>query len=107
MMCTPGIGVTVLSYDFLYEVSDGVATLTFNRPEVMNALTFEVYAQLRHLFEYLRIDSAVHTIVLTGAGDYFCSGGDVYKFIAKLLKRDTTAHLHLSHLNEPTVPNIL
>ena len=40
-----------MAYDFLYEVSDGVATLTLNRPEVMNALTFEVYAQLRDLLQ--------------------------------------------------------
>src|SRR6266568_830107 len=56
-----------MEYDFLYEVSDGVATLTFNRPEVMNALTFEVYAQLRDLFEALRYDATVRVVVMTGA----------------------------------------
>ncbi len=68
-----------MSFDFLYDVSDSVATLTFNRPEVMNALTFEIYAQLRDLFETLRYDDAVRAIVLTGTGDNFCSGGDVYE----------------------------
>jgi len=95
-----------LSYDFLYEVSDGVATLTFNRPEVMNALTFEVYAQLRDLFEDLRIDSAVHTIVLTGAGDNFCSGGDVYEIIGELLKRDMKGHLEFTRMTGAVVQNM-
>ena len=40
-----------MQYDFLYNVSDGIATVTFNRPEVLNALTFEVYAQFRDLLE--------------------------------------------------------
>ena len=48
-----------MSYDFLFEVEDGVATLTFDRPDVLNALTFEIYAQLRDLFEALRHDDAV------------------------------------------------
>ncbi len=95
-----------MSYDFLYEVSDGVATLTFNRPEVMNALTFEVYAQLRDLFEDLRIDSAVHTIVLTGAGDNFCSGGDVYEIIGELLKRDMKGHLEFTRMTGAVVQNM-
>ena len=82
-----------MSYDFLYEVSEGVATLTFNRPEVMNALTFDVYAQLRDLFERLRYDEAVRAIVLTGAGDNFCSGGDVHEIIGELLKRDMKGHI--------------
>ena len=55
-----------MAYDFLYDVSEGIATLTFNRPQVMNALTFEVYAQLRDVFETLRYDEAVRAIVLTG-----------------------------------------
>src|SRR5579884_1620248 len=76
-----------MQYDFLFEVNDGVATLTFNRPEVMNALTFEVYAQLRDLFESLRYDDDVRVVVLTGAGDNFCSGGDVYEIIGELQTR--------------------
>lgn len=95
-----------MSYDFLYEVSDGVATLTFNRPEVMNALTFEVYAQLRDLFEDLRIDSAVHAIVLTGAGDNFCSGGDVYEIIGELLKRDMKGHLEFTRMTGAVIQNM-
>ena len=95
-----------MSFDFLYEVSDGVATLTFNRPEVMNALTFEVYAQLRDLFEILRYDDAVRAIVLTGTGDNFCSGGDVYAIIGELLKRDMKAHLEFTRMTGAVVQNM-
>ena len=55
-----------MPYDFGFEVRDFVATLTFDRPDVLNALTFEVYAQLRDLFEGLRTDDSVHAVVLTG-----------------------------------------
>lgn len=95
-----------MTYDFLYEVSDGVATLTLNRPEVMNALTFEVYAQLRDLFEQLRHDESVRVVVLTGAGDNFCSGGDVHKIIGELLKRDMKQHLEFTRMTGAVVQNM-
>lgn len=95
-----------MSYDFLYEVNDGVATLTFNRPEVLNALTFEVYAQLRDLFEALRHDDAVRAIVLTGAGDNFCSGGDVHQIIGELLKRDMHGHIEFTRMTGAVVQNM-
>ena len=95
-----------MNYDFLYAVDDGVATLTFNRPEVMNALTFEVYAQLRDLFEALRHDQEVGAIVLTGAGDNFCSGGDVHEIIGELLKRDMKGHLEFTRMTGAVVQNM-
>jgi enoyl-CoA hydratase/carnithine racemase len=96
-----------ISRDFLYEVSgDGVATLTFNRPEVMNALTFEVYAQFRDLLEELRYDEAVKVLVLTGAGDAFCSGGDVHKIIGALLERDVKDHLAFTRMTGAVVQNM-
>jgi len=95
-----------MGYDFLYSVNDGVATLTFNRPEVMNALTFEVYAQLRDLFETLRYDEAVRVLVLTGAGDNFCSGGDVHQIIGELLKRDMKGHLEFTRMTGAVVQNM-
>jgi len=95
-----------MEYDFLYEVNDGVATLTLNRPEVMNALTFEVYAQLRDLFEALRSDDAVRVVVLTGAGDNFCSGGDVHEIIGELLKRDMKEHLEFTRMTGAVVRNM-
>jgi enoyl-CoA hydratase/carnithine racemase len=95
-----------MDYDFLYEVNDGIATLTLNRPEVMNALTFEVYAQLRDLFANLRYDDAVHVVILTGAGDHFCSGGDVHKIIGELLKRDMKGHLEFTRMTGAVVQNM-
>src|SRR5690348_1712316 len=96
----------IMDYDFLYEVADGVATLTLNRPEVLNALTFEVYAQLRDLFERLRSDDAVRAVVLTGAGDAFCSGGDVHAIIGELLKRDMRDHIAFTRMTGAVVQNM-
>ena len=95
-----------MDYDFLYEVSDGIATITLNRPEVMNALTFEVYAQLRDLFELLRYDDAVRVVIITGAGDSFCSGGDVHKIIGELLKRDMQGHLEFTRMTGAVVQHM-
>src|SRR6266487_1633899 len=95
-----------MAYDFIYDVSEGIATLTFNRPQVMNALTFEVYAQLRDVFETLRYDEAVRAIVLTGAGDNFCSGGDVHEIIGELLKRDMKGHLEFTRMTGAVVQNM-
>jgi len=83
-----------------------VATLTLNRPEVMNALTFEVYAQLRDLFLDLRRDESVRAVILTGAGDHFCSGGDVHEIIGDLLTRDMRAHLEFTHMTGAVVENM-
>ena len=58
----------------LYEViTEGVATVTFNRPDVLNALTFDIYAQFRDLMEDLRYDDKVKSVVLTGSGRAFCT----------------------------------
>lgn len=95
-----------MSYDFLFEVEDGVATLTFNRPDVLNALTFEIYAQLRDLFEALRHDNAVKVVILTGQGRGFCSGGDVHDIIGELFKRDTKGHLEFTRMTGAVVQNM-
>ena len=75
---------------FLYHLNaaTGVATITLNRPERLNALTFEVYAELRDLFRALDTEPGVRAIVLTGAGRAFCSGGDVEDIIGALFARD-------------------
>src|SRR5215210_5487921 len=91
---------------FKYEVADGIATLTFNRPEVLNALTFEVYAQFRDLLEELRYDDSVKVLVLTGQGDAFCSGGDVHEIIGALLDRDVKDHLVFTRMTGAVVQNM-
>ena len=70
---------------FEWTVAERVGTITLNRPERKNPLTFDSYAELRDLFGRLRHASDVHAIVLTGAGDNFCSGGDVHEIIGPLI----------------------
>jgi enoyl-CoA hydratase/carnithine racemase len=71
---------------FLWEVSGKVATITLNRPERKNPLTFESYAELRDLFRELNYANDVKTIVIVGAGGNFCSGGDVHEIIGPLVR---------------------
>jgi enoyl-CoA hydratase/carnithine racemase len=71
---------------FKWQVSDGVATLTLNRPERKNPLTFDSYAELRDLFGRLKYADDVTVVVIEGAGDNFCSGGDVHEIIGPLVK---------------------
>jgi enoyl-CoA hydratase/carnithine racemase len=71
---------------FLWEVKEGVATITLNRPERKNPLTFESYAELRDLFGQLKYATDVHAVVVAGAGDNFCSGGDVHEIIGPLVR---------------------
>ena len=75
---------------FLYAVDEatGVATITLYRPDRLNALTFEVYAELRDTFAALDTEPGVRAIVLTGSGRGFCSGGDVEEIIGALFDRD-------------------
>ncbi len=100
------MGQDANSYDFLYEVDSGVATLTFNRPHVLNALTLNVYAQLRDLLEQLRTDDTVKVLVLIGAGGNFCSGGDVHTIIGALLDSDMKAHLEFTRMTGAVVRNM-
>jgi enoyl-CoA hydratase/carnithine racemase len=69
---------------FLYAAANGVATITLNRPEKKNPLTFESYAELRDLFRAMLMADDISVIVLTGAGGNFCSGGDVKEIIGPL-----------------------
>ena len=69
---------------FAYAFEAGVATLTLNRPERKNPLTFDSYAELRNLFRAMDKATDVKVIVITGAGGNFCSGGDVHEIIGPL-----------------------
>lgn len=92
--------------DFKYETRDHVAVLTFNRPEVLNALTLDIYAQFRDLLEDLRGDDDVRALVLTGEGRAFCSGGDVHEIIGALLAADMRAHLEFTRMTGAVVHNM-
>jgi enoyl-CoA hydratase/carnithine racemase len=70
---------------FLWECHDQVARITLDRPERKNPLSFESYAELRDLFIALRHAHDVRAIVIAGAGDNFCSGGDVHEIIGPLI----------------------
>jgi enoyl-CoA hydratase/carnithine racemase len=70
---------------FVWEVQSGVATLTLNRPERKNPLTFDSYAEMRDLFHSLKGADDVHAVVITGSGGNFCSGGDVHEIIGPLV----------------------
>ncbi|MFV0284335.1 MAG: enoyl-CoA hydratase family protein [Castellaniella sp.] len=71
---------------FLWAVEQGVATITLNRPERKNPLTFDSYAELRDLFHQLKWADDVKAVVVAGAGDNFSSGGDVHDIIGPLVK---------------------
>ena len=71
---------------FGWSVEGGVATITLDRPERKNPLTFESYGELRDLFRNLAYSRDVKTVVITGAGGNFCSGGDVHEIIGPLVR---------------------
>jgi enoyl-CoA hydratase/carnithine racemase len=73
---------------FGWQFADGVASITLDRPEKKNPLTFDSYAELRDLFRALRTTDRVRVVVLTGAGGNFCSGGDVHEIIGPLTRMD-------------------
>lgn len=76
----------------------GVATFTFDRPDKLNALTFEVYAELAAAFAQIGQVASVRAVVLTGAGRAFCSGGDVNDIIGPLLGRDYAPLLEFTRM---------
>ncbi|MGI8732026.1 MAG: enoyl-CoA hydratase family protein [Pyrinomonadaceae bacterium] len=91
---------------FLYELQDGVATITLNRPERLNALTFEVYRELTDTFAALRNQSDVRVIVITGTGRAFCSGGDVHDIIGELFTRDMEGLLEFTRMTCELINNM-
>lgn len=81
-----------------YETQGRVTTVTLDRPERKNPLTFESYAELRDYFRALKSDTAVRAIVLTGAGGNFCSGGDVREIIGPLTQRSPEQLLEFTQM---------
>lgn len=94
------------SFLFSHDTATGVATITLNRPERLNALTFEVYAELRDAFPALDADPSVRAIVITGAGRAFCSGGDVEDIIGALFGRDAAGKLAFTRMTCDVVRNM-
>jgi enoyl-CoA hydratase/carnithine racemase len=83
---------------FLWSVADGVATLTLNRPERKNPLTFESYAEMRDLFRGLVYAQDCKAVVVTGAGGNFSSGGDVHEIIGPLTEMDMPGLLRFTRM---------
>ena len=86
--------------------SNGIATITLNRPERLNALTFDVYRELTDTFASLRENEQVRVVVITGAGRAFCSGGDVKEIIGELFSRDMEGLLEFTRMTCELVHNI-
>ena len=83
---------------FLWEVDGGVATVTLNRPERKNPLTFESYAELRDLFRALVYGKSVKVVIVRGAGGNFSSGGDVHDIIGPLVQMDMPGLLNFTRM---------
>jgi enoyl-CoA hydratase/carnithine racemase len=86
-----------------FAVDRKVATITLDRPEKKNPLTFESYAELADLFRAAAKDGDVKAIVVTGAGGNFCSGGDVFEIIAPLVEMDTAGLLAFTRMTGEVV----
>jgi enoyl-CoA hydratase/carnithine racemase len=88
---------------FEFTVDDGVATVTLDRPEKLNALTFDIYADLRDLLAELPHRGDVRVLVITGRGRGFCSGGDVEEIIGELQKMETAELLEFTRMTGAVV----
>ncbi len=91
---------------FRLHIADGVAAVTFDRPERLNALTFQVYADLRDLLAELPHRDDVSVVVITGEGRGFCSGGDVDAIIGELLEMDSRSLLEFTRMTGAVVEGI-
>ncbi len=97
------LGSELKPVTFGWEVANKVATVTLTRPERKNPLTFESYAELRDTFRQLNSISDVKVIIITGAGDNFCSGGDVHDIIGPLVEmRNSGRHDQLLEFTRMT-----
>jgi enoyl-CoA hydratase/carnithine racemase len=88
----------ITARSFRYAVDDGIATLTLDRPDTLNSLTFEVYAELRDAFVALEHESDVRAVILTGAGRGFCSGGSVHDIIGPLFEMSPAERLAFTRM---------
>jgi enoyl-CoA hydratase/carnithine racemase len=96
-----------MTLPFEYDVAPtGVATITLDRPDKLNALTFHVYRELTTLFARLQHESDVRAVVITGAGRAFCSGGDVHEIIGELVKYRARELLAFTRMTGELIKNM-
>ena len=91
---------------FRFGIDDGVATVTFDRPDKLNALTFDVYADLRDLLSEIEHRDDVSVLVITGEGRGFCSGGDVDEIIGSLLEMGSKGLLEFTRMTGAVVERL-
>lgn len=93
-------------FDYALDAETGVATITLNRPETLNSLTFESYRALTDAFAALDHEKDVRAVLLTGAGRGFCSGGDVNAIIGELFARDMQGLVDFTRMTGALIRNI-
>jgi enoyl-CoA hydratase/carnithine racemase len=98
--------MTLAPRSFRLEVGRGVATITLDRPDRLNALTFEVYGELASTFRSLERSPEARAVVITGEGRGFCSGGDVEGIIAELFARDARGLLEFTRVTGALIQSI-
>src|SRR6478735_4868855 len=91
---------------FSLDVTDGVATLTFSRPDKLNALTFDAYADLRDAVAELPHRGDARVLVITGEGRGFCSGGDVEEIIGALQRMEAAELLDFARMTGSVVKGL-
>jgi len=102
----PGNRRELASYSakhFQFDTKNGVATITLNRPDRKNPLTFDSYAELRDLFRAMTYAEDIKAILITGAGGNFCSGGDVHEIIGPLTRLDMPGLLTFTRMTGDVV----
>jgi enoyl-CoA hydratase/carnithine racemase len=98
--------MTLSPSSFELEISRGVAAITLNRPDRLNALTFEVYGELASTFRSLEQVDEARAVMITGKGRGFCSGGDVEGIIAELFARDARGLLAFTRVTGALIQSI-
>jgi enoyl-CoA hydratase/carnithine racemase len=98
--------VTLSPHSFDLSIAGGVAAITLNRPERLNALSFEIYGELASTFRSLDQVDEARAVILTGKGRGFCSGGDVEGIIAELFSRDARGLLAFTRVTGALIASI-
>ena len=98
--------MTLSPRSFQLDISRGVATITLDRPDRLNALTFEIYGELASTFRSLEKATEARAVMITGKGRGFCSGGDVEGIIAELFARDARGLLDFTRVTGALIQSI-